>query len=202
MATPFFSLRSSLNDEVAFEQMGIPLFLLQLISQNCVRFGHHNISRTQNHWRASKEGLQRWLRCLGDKTYKKCLICSAQTRGWGKASWQLTAPHEGSEGAMLSSALWWHWCDMREQNAAASGEGQVGGYEKLLQQEDGQAWNMLHRAVVMALSSGSLWVMFSGVGFEFWVVLCGVRNWTWLSLWISSKLRYSNNSVIIVHQNL
>lgn len=54
------------------------------------------------------------------------LVCSAQSRrGWGEASWQLTAPHREWKGS-AEQTLWWQWQGMREWHGAASWEGQVG----------------------------------------------------------------------------
>ena len=52
------------------------------------------------------------------------------------------------------------------------------------------AWNRPLRAAGTALSSQSLrsiWTMHSDIGFEFWVVLCGARDWTPLSPWVHSN---------------
>lgn len=51
-------------------------------------------------------------------------------------------------------------------------------------------WNKLPRATVIApswLEFKSIWAMFSDIGIEFCVVLCGVRSWTQWSLCVPSN---------------
>lgn len=43
----------------------------------------------------------------------------------------------------------------------------------------------------------SIWTMLSDIGFEFWVFPCGARSWTLWSLWVSSNLVYSFDSMNI-----
>ena len=37
----------------------------------------------------------------------------------------------------------------------------------------------------------STWTALSDIGFEFWMVLCGARSWTYWFLWVLSNLGYS-----------